>query len=241
MLADEEGARLSEEFAGTSPPAYCLRLKRISYPEQVQLITIHPMDYPPPPPAPIIQPASCTCSYSMNACPQHPGQSCLTPLPRVTFPPPPPQPAAKPKINSRSKGQRGEREVVHLLQDIVTRVRLSAHLDPLVLQRNALQAHLGGEDIHGLQGYAVEVKFQQNEQLPAWWRQCVAQADKVKALPILFYRGNGQKWKVKLRATVRTPKDTDDITMDVTVSLEEFAFWFECAYAEDAELEARGK
>lgn len=245
------------------------------------------MDYPPPPPAPIIQPAP-PLAYPDDDLIVNPANGNTTwgdlfgrptpprvpqppltelqahqaaqikwgqehgrlpvpppPAPRVTFPPPPPQPALAPeanptkRINVRQKGQRGEREVVDILQDIVSRVREVMRLEPIVLQRNALQAHLGGEDIHGLAGYSVEVKFQENTNVAAWWRQCVTQAEKAKGVPILFYRAKQQKWKVMFRAEVRTPKNADDIELDIQTDLESFKFWFECAYMENAIEEAQ--
>lgn len=139
---------------------------------------------------------------------------------------------AKRRINSRDKGKRGERQVVVLLQAVVDRVLAKLERPPMVLQRNALQAHLGGCDLHGLDGFAVEVKFCENEQLPAWWRQAVSQADKLNAVPVLFYRAKNKPWKVRFRAYVATPRDREWIEMDLDVSLEDFLTWFEDAFTE---------
>lgn len=164
--------------------------------------------------------------------------------------PPPPQPAAPPakRINVRNKGQRGERQVVQLLQVVVDKVRNIAGLPPIVLQRNALQAHLGGEDIHGLDGFSVEVKWQETGFNPAWWRQCLAQAEAQDlkrvmvqngcycTVPILFYRASQQKWRVRFRAYVNTPQDNDQIEMDVETSVDDFIEWFGNAYAESISI-----
>ena len=158
----------------------------------------------------------------------------------MNYPPPPPPPTtlaypplpAPKRINIRQKGQRGEREVVKLLQAVVDRVsQLRGAIAPHI-QRNQLQSDDGGEDLAGLPGFAVEVKFQENESVPAWWRQACDQAAQRQAVPILFYRGSGQKWKVKFRAYVNTPKDVDQIEMDLTTSVEDFVEWFANAYAE---------
>src|SRR5436190_7891463 len=109
----------------------------------------------------------------------------------------------KPRINVRSKGQRGEREVVKILQDVVDLVRARYGAEPLVLQRNALQSHLGGCDLHGLDGFAVEVKFVEVEAVGQWWAQAIRQAEKLsqkdrtEVIPILFYRASRRPWAVK--------------------------------------------
>jgi len=61
---------------------------------------------------------------------------------------------------------------------------------------------------------ALEVKYQQQENLNGWWRQCKDQAGVLGVEPILFYRKNGAKWKVRMfgylvsgDVRVRTPVD----------------------------------
>lgn len=137
-----------------------------------------------------------------------------------------------PKINARSKGQRGEREVISLLQPVVNRVAAAHSLTPPVLQRNALQAHLGGNDIHGLDWISFEVKYCENEQLGPWWNQTLRQAAKNEAVPVLFYRCNNAPFKVMFRAYLNTPKDRDQIEMDVVTTVEDFLSWFENALDE---------
>lgn len=188
------------------------------------------MTYPPPPPPPTgPNPAVLPVT----------GQT-TTPAQVATIPAVLP----KPRINVRNKGQRGEREVVQLLQSVVDKIRGKHNLEPLVLQRNALQAHLGGADLHGLDGFAVEVKFCETECLNQWWKQCCQQADKIRStahrdavvVPVLFYRATRQAWTVKFRAFVQTPLDVNLIEMDVEVSLEDFMQWFEDAYEEQTVL-----
>lgn len=215
--------------------------------------------YPPPPP--IQLPCTCAYSLAPcpvhgtnclnsavvipvelpNLTPLHrPGMAPVpAPLPVVlpfpmAMPAPVPAVVAKPakRINVRQKGQRGEREVVDLLQDIVDEVRARYRLEPIVLQRNALQAHLGGADLHGLDGFSVEVKFQEIPYSPAWWRQAVAQSEKTKGVPILFYRMSRQPWTVMMRVYVNTPGDRDQVEMDVTITLADFTEWFKEAYDE---------
>lgn len=132
---------------------------------------------------------------------------------------------------------------MQLLQAVVDKVRRDKNLPPIVLQRNALQAHLGGEDIHGLDGFSVEVKFQEMDYSPSWWKQCcaqaVARADSItgkEPVPILFYRASRMKWRIKFRAYVATPEDNDQIEMDIETNPEDFVEWFGNAYAESLEI-----
>lgn len=135
------------------------------------------------------------------------------------------------RINARSKGQRGEREVIDLLQERVNHIRSIYALEPVLLQRNTLQAHVGGEDIHGLAPFSVEVKFQESEYQAAWWDQCIRQAGDTLT-PILFYRRSRMPWTVKLRAYLNTPGDRDQVCMDIVTTLPYFMAWFEEAYDE---------
>ncbi len=163
--------------------------------------------------------------------PPPPGAALIT---EIVMPLPVMVDISKPKkrINSRSKGQRGEREVIGLLQDIVDSVRLSLQLPAILLQRNTLQSHVGGHDITGLAGFSVEVKFQEMEYSADWWRQCLKQAAKDRSVPILIYRRVRQPWRVKFRAFVATPHDVDQVELDVTTDFADFADWFEIAYRE---------
>lgn len=94
---------------------------------------------------------------------------------------------------SRAKGANGEREVLAILEDQLG----------LKLVRNAHQTARGGrdicEDVDRKQGpipFSIEVKRQEAECLPAWWEQTVEQARAVDRIPVLFFRGNRQPWRV---------------------------------------------
>lgn len=77
---------------------------------------------------------------------------------------------------SRNKGQRGEREVIQLLQPIVDKLYLEAHMDGPKLRRNLMQSQDGGFDVAGLEWLALEVKFQEIENTTGWWKQTCKQA-----------------------------------------------------------------
>ena len=85
---------------------------------------------------------------------------------------------------SRQKGQRGEREVCKLLAD-----KLGGEY-----KRNLMQTQDGGYDVLGLDGYAIEVKFQEKFQIEKWWKQTVEQAE--GKIPVLFFRKSHECWRV---------------------------------------------
>lgn len=100
-------------------------------------------------------------------------------------------------LMSRNKGKRGEREVIKLLQPVVNEVYRSLGLEPPLLERNLMQSHKGGCDLTGLDWLALEVKYREQEQMASWWDQCKRQA-KPDREPVLFYRKNHAKWKVRM-------------------------------------------
>jgi hypothetical protein len=140
-------------------------------------------------------------------------------------------------MNVRNKGQRGERQVVKLLQAIVDTVHQRRGLALILLQRNQLATWQGGEDITGLEGFCIEVKWQEIGWNPEWWKQCLAQAAyRPGWTPVLFYRASHQKWNVKLRAFVNTPMDTEQVESDITMSIDDFVEWFGYAYSESIDI-----
>ena len=129
-------------------------------------------------------------------------------------------------INARSKGQRGEREIIDLLQPHVNEVSEYNQVEPPLLQRNQMQSHKGGFDIVGLPGFALEVKRVETEQpgqIAKWWDQAKRQAGK-DLEPVLLYRTNKRPWKVRVFSRLelgdgRRYKIPSDIHMD------HFIFW----------------
>ena len=57
-----------------------------------------------------------------------------------------------------------------------------------------MQTQEGGYDVLGLNGYAIEVKFQEKLQIEKWWKQTVEQA--VDKMPVLFFRRSREDWRV---------------------------------------------
>lgn len=107
-------------------------------------------------------------------------------------------------INSRSKGQRGEREVATLLNSVIAECHKEMDI-PLpaepIIQRNQNQSAVGGYDLVGVDGLAIEVKYYKSittGMIDKWWEQTLRQAKDKGAAPILFYRANGsRRWRIR--------------------------------------------
>jgi len=102
---------------------------------------------------------------------------------------------------SRDKGQRAERAVIGLLQPVVNETYMERGLEPPILQRNTLQSDRGGYDITGLPWIALEVKHQEQLAVDKWWDQTIKQA-KNNTEPVLFYKQNNIKFRVRLWARI---------------------------------------
>ena len=109
---------------------------------------------------------------------------------------------------SRDKGQRAERAAIKLLQPVVNKVYAKYGRDAPVLQRNQLQSHMGGEDMVGLLWLALEVKHQEALNVEAWWAQCVKQCKGIRE-PVLLYKQNNVKWRVRIWAAIVVHGSTD--------------------------------
>lgn len=83
----------------------------------------------------------------------------------------------------RRKGQAGEREAAALIR---------AHTGWDVRRR--VRQHDGDSDLEGIPGWCVEVKNAAELRIPEWWRQCVDQSERVKAVPLLVYRVPRRGW-----------------------------------------------
>jgi hypothetical protein len=115
-------------------------------------------------------------------------------------------------INVVNKGKTGEREVATLLNGIVVEVMsaMGYGADDIAaaaktVQRNQNQTAVGGCDLTNVFGMAVEVKRQEQLAIPAWWRQCVAAAERNNELPVLIYRQNRRPWRIRTYAWLALP------------------------------------
>lgn len=125
---------------------------------------------------------------------------------------------------ANSKGKRGEREVVKLLQPIVDKVFGDRGLDIPKMFRNQNQSALGGYDIDGIDWLALEVKRQEQLNINSWWKQAVSQAG-VDQVPVLIYKQNHKKWKIQMFGYL----DVGELRVKtkVEITLEAFLVYFE--------------
>jgi hypothetical protein len=133
---------------------------------------------------------------------------------------------------SRNKGARCEREVIKLLQPVVNEVWTQVFGERVgeweipKLQRNTLQSDEGGFDIVGLQWLALEVKHQEKLQVEKWWEQTVKQA-KGKLEPVLWYKQNNVKFRVRIWGSIFVHSDGGHIHEVIEMSVESFLVYFE--------------
>lgn len=96
------------------------------------------------------------------------------------------------RINSRAKGAAGEREFIK---------ELGLHLGDQMMKRNLEQTRVGGHDIVGLDGWAIEVKRYKaikEGDIANFWEQAVEQAQRIGAKPVLAYREDFRSWRVRV-------------------------------------------
>jgi hypothetical protein len=89
----------------------------------------------------------------------------------------------------KNKGANGELEAARLLTGWAALVGVN-----LSLERNLEQVRSGGADITGVPGMEIEVKRQENLNIPTWWKQVNAAADRTNKQPLLMWRQNRGKW-----------------------------------------------
>ena len=138
---------------------------------------------------------------------------------------------------ARTKGQTGERETMAILNPIVQKV-LDKHNIPRVdeidlpFQRNQNQTAVGGDDLTNPFGLSIEVKRQEALSVNTWWKQCVTSAARSDGIPILMYRQNRKKWRVRMLADIPIKPKGLHLTHHLTnvcveMDLESFERWFE--------------
>lgn len=112
---------------------------------------------------------------------------------------------------SRDKGQRGEREIIRHLQPILDRICEKHSLPAVELERNLLQAHKGGHDIHGLEWASIEVKNQATLAVESWWTQTISQM-KPGQVPILLYKKSRGKWHCRMPVRLQIAPQQHELT-----------------------------
>lgn len=120
-------------------------------------------------------------------------------------------------LRSRNKGKRAEREVVKLIQPVVTEVYQGRGIEVPALERNLMQSHKGGYDVVGLDWLALEVKHHEQMSLTTWWRQTLNQTQPGQE-PVLFYRKNRVPWRVRMMGHLVAGRGRVLAPVDIEVS-----------------------
>ena len=131
------------------------------------------------------------------------------------------------KINSRSKGQRGEREICKFLQEATNEV-YDYHETPNapVIERNQLQSNNGGYDLLGIDWLAPEVKMCETFLLDKWWDQTLRQCAP-NQVPVLIYRKSRVKWRVRMLGSIFINRGGNSHGCIVDIALDDFRIWFQ--------------
>lgn len=134
----------------------------------------------------------------------------------------------------QNKGKRGEREIkdafVEVMEEterLLERPGVSAEV-----KRNTTQSDRGGFDIVGIPLLAIEVKRQEALALNTWWKQCFAQAGKLKLRPVLVYRQNRKSWRVQTYGMLCHPGFDGATWTRVDIELESFLDFYKGLYRE---------
>lgn len=132
-------------------------------------------------------------------------------------------------INIRQKGFGAERDIANDLNVIINLVHadlgLPAPLKPVV-QRNQLQSAVGGKDLVGTFGLAIEVKRQEALSINTWWAQCVKSANGLREVPVLLFKQNHQKWRCIINCQLVLPGTNKHVEVRAEISYEDFKAWF---------------
>lgn len=126
----------------------------------------------------------------------------------------------------RAKGQNGERDVCAFLQLGVDEVYQFLKMEAPKMHRNLQQTQSGGFDIAGLPWIAIEVKHHAKTTkglLAEWWNQTLRQAGDTFE-PVLFYRSNGNPFRVRMFQTCIVADR--QIKLLVDISTNDFMKWF---------------
>lgn len=139
------------------------------------------------------------------------------------------------RINIRTKGAGGEREICDILNSILYARMKKLGYDKEVLlealkafQRNQNQTAVGGSDITNPFRLSIEVKRQETLAINSWWKQCVVSAEREGALPVLIYRQNHKAWRVRTYAyLMRSDVKGTSLRSVVEIDYETFQQWMD--------------
>lgn len=136
-------------------------------------------------------------------------------------------------IHVVNKGKDGEREVkdamnycVFLAMQELGYPREECLKGMSSIQRNQIQTAIGGSDLTGCFGLSIEIKRQEDLNLNTWWKQCEASAKRDGEVPVLIYRQNKTKWRVRTYFWAPLPNGHQMQTI-AEIDWDTFRIWFQ--------------
>ena len=91
-------------------------------------------------------------------------------------------------VRSVEKGKEAEREVARLISKWLG----------VPVKRNLVQARdRGQEDLVGVEGWLIQVKWRRRLELTRWWWELAAEARGRDLQPALWWRTDGEPWMVR--------------------------------------------
>jgi hypothetical protein len=132
-------------------------------------------------------------------------------------------------VNIRQKGAGGEREIADDLNYIIyTTMQELGCENPTMrsVQRNQNQSAVGGSDLTGTLGLAIEIKRQEALSINTWWQQCTAAAQQNGGVPVLLFRQNGKKWRCVMIVDLPLPQTHALIPARAEIDYDTFKHWF---------------
>lgn len=143
-------------------------------------------------------------------------------------------------VNIRTKGASAERDIADHMNGVIYGVYkelgLSYPTKPIV-QRNQNQTAVGGKDLVGTHGLAIEVKRQEQLSINSWWRQCVASARTLNEIPVLLFKQSRLPWRCITNGQVLFPEALGRIAVParVEISFDDFTIWYRAIVKRDTE------
>ena len=137
-------------------------------------------------------------------------------------------------INKQVKGKVGEREIKDAFIELMRKAEQSTGRTGVSenVKRNTLQSDRGGDDIVGIPLLSIEVKRQETLNVNTWWKQCLDNAIKQRAQPVLIYRQNRKAWRVVTYAVLQQPRFASMSWTRCEMTLEDFMQWYDAIYRE---------
>lgn len=127
-------------------------------------------------------------------------------------------------INIRQKGATAEQDIALELNAIICGVHMELGIPvptkPIV-QRNQMQSAVGGKDLVGTFGLAIEVKRQESLSIGSWWEQCTKSAKDLNEVPVLLFRQSKQKWRCIMNVQIPI-KDGSFVQSKAEISFDDF-------------------